>query len=112
MFWLPTIFRMGYLVRSSYGEGRQADTGVLAENIPNQTTLLLIQLFGQEKASKNEYVRNMSCKLLTWQTWMRHLPAMCFVEEACEAMLLRFGHRLEVNKQVHSFDDSFIRELH
>ena len=110
-FWLPAAFRMGYLVRSCYWECRQADTGNKAESILLQTLVLLIHLLGVKQAAINGYVRTISTALLTWQPWLNQLHGVAFVEEACEAMLFRFGHRLEINKHAHSFDDVFKRVL-
>ena len=85
-FWLPAAFRMGFLVRSCCWEGRQQGSGAMAFSTIGQCLLLLVQLLGV-KAAKNEYVRTLSIAILFWQPWHSILQGVCFVEEACEAML-------------------------
>jgi hypothetical protein len=106
-FWLPAVFRVGFLVRQSYWAGRDAGSGNLVYSVLGHCLLLLVQLLGPLNASKDNYVRTLSCALLTWVPWMAQIPGYCFVEECCEAMLSRFGHRLEVHTHVHSYDDTY-----
>ena len=62
-------------------------------------------LLGAQNAPKDNYVRTLACALLVWRPWMDLVLGVCYVEESNEAMLSRFGHRLELQSHVHSFDD-------
>ena len=107
-FWLPAAFRMGYLVIEASWNGRTAGGGKQVFPMLGQKLQLLVQLLGVGSVSRDSYVRTISCALLTWQPWFDELPGVSFVEESCEAMLSRFGHRLEVNLHVKTFDDTYI----
>ena len=61
--------------------------------------LRLIHLLGKE-AKKVEYVRTLSIALLSWTPWMSRVPACCFGEESCEAMLSRMSTRCHQHKHV------------
>ena len=108
-YWLPAAFRIGYLVRSCCWEGRQQGSCDLAHSATGQCLLLMIQLIGS-KAANDPYCRTLSCAMLFWQPWHSLLPRVCFVEESNEAMLLRFSHRLDVNRHITSFDDTFVHQ--
>ena len=104
-FYLPAVFRLGYKVRSCTWEGREVGSGVWAREIMEQTFLLLLHLL-KDADCKNEYVRTLSVALVTWQPWMSRIPAVCFVEESCEALLSRMGHRCDVYRTLHGFDNT------
>ena len=70
-----------------------------------QTFLLLLHLL-KDADYKNEYVRTLSVALVTWQPWMSRIPAVCFVEEGYEALLSRMGHRCDVYRTLHGFDNT------
>ena len=105
-FFLPAVFRLGYKVRCCTWDGRSAATGGWAREIMEQCVLLMIHLLG-DKDCKNEYIRTLAVALATWQPWMDKVPAVCFVEESCEALLSRMGHRCDVHRTLHGFDSTF-----
>jgi hypothetical protein len=105
-FYLPAVFRVGYKVRCCTWDGRVAGTGVWAKEIMSECMVLLIHLL-DDKQGKNEYVRTLAVALATWQPWMEKIPACCFVEESCEAMLSRMGHRCDVHRTLHGLDNTF-----
>ena len=105
-FYLPAVFRLGYKVRCCTWDGRTAATGGWAREIMEQCVLLLIHLLGDTDC-KNEYIRTLAVALATWQPWMDKVPAVCFVEESCEALLSRMGHRCDVHRTLHGFDSTF-----
>ena len=72
----------------------------------SQCWVLLVHLLA-DKDGKNEYVRTLSVALAVWQPWMDKIPAVCFVEESCEALLSRMGHRYDVYRTLHGFDNTF-----
>ena len=106
LFYLPAVFRVGYAVRRCTWEGRSANTGHWAKDILEQVLVLLVHLL-QDKDGKNEYVRTLSVALISWRPWMSKIPAVCFVEESCEALLSRMGHRCDVYRTLHGFDHTF-----
>jgi hypothetical protein len=87
-FYIPAVFHVGYLVRCCTWEGRPAGTAVMARDVLQQCTVLLDHLLG-DQSGKNEYIRTLVVALATWQPWMDRLPAVCFGEESCEALLSR-----------------------
>ena len=105
-FYLPAVFRVGYKVRSCTWEGRNANSGVWAKDVMEEVLILLVHLL-QDTECKNEYVRTLSVALATWQPWMSKIPAVCFMEESCEAMLSRMGHRCDVYRTLHGFDHTY-----
>ena len=105
-FYLPAVFRVGYKVRSCTWEGRNANSGVWAKDVMEEVSILLVHLL-QDTECKNEYVRTLSVALATWQPWMSKIPADCFMEESCEAMLSRMGHRCDVYRTLHGFDHTY-----
>lgn len=105
-FFLPAVFRVGYKVRCCTWQGRPAGTGNFAREVMEQVFVLLVHLL-QDKDGKNEYVRTLAVALATWQPWMNKIPAVCFVEESCEAMLSRMGHRCDVYRTVYGFDGTY-----
>ena len=107
-FWIPAAFRIGVQVRHASWEGRSLGGGKKVFSMLGQTLHLLVHLIGVGTASGDPYVRTISCALKTWQDWYDDLPGVCFVEESCEAMLSRFGHRLEVNKHIKTFDETYV----
>ena len=105
-FYLPLVFRIGYLVRSCTWEGRACGTGEKAKHVLEEVFVTLIHLLSDTQA-KNEYIRTIAVALLTWTPFMSSLPGVCFAEESCEALLSRMGHRCEVNRHLHGFDATF-----
>ena len=105
-FYIPAVFRVGYKVRCCTWDGRDAGTGGWAKEIMSQCMVLLIHLLN-DKEGKNEYVRTLAVALAAWQPWMEKIPAVCFVEESCEAMLCRMGHRCDVHRTLHGFENTF-----
>ena len=61
----------------------------------------------QDHDGKNEYVRTLGVALASWQPWMEKIPAVCFVEESCEALLSRMGHWCDVYRTLHGLDNTF-----
>ena len=105
-FYIPAVFRVGYKVRCCTWEGRTAGTGKWAREIMEHVFVLLVHLL-QDHDGKNEYVRTLGVALASWQPWMEKIPAVCFVEESCEALLSRMGHRCDVYRTLHGFDNTF-----
>lgn len=105
-FFLPAVFRVGFKVRNCTWAGRKANSGVWAREVMEEVVILLIHLL-QDVDCKNEYVRTLSVAIATWQPWMNKIPAVCFVEESCEAMLSRMGHRCDVYRTLHGFDHTY-----
>lgn len=105
-FYLPAVFRVGHKVRCCTWEGRVAGTGKWAKEAMEQCLVLLIHLL-QDVLCKNEYVRTLAVALATWQPWMEKIPAVCFMEESCEAMLSRMGHRCDVYRTLHGYDKTY-----
>jgi hypothetical protein len=103
---LPAVFRVGYKVRCCTWEGRPAGTGIWAREIMEHCLVLLFHLL-KDKDGKNEYVRTLCVALASWQPWMEKIPAVCFVEESCEALLSRMGHRCDVYRNLHGFEATF-----
>ena len=65
VFWLPAVFRVAFSVRECYWEGRVEGTGKMVFVTLSHCLLLLVQLLGKD-ATKEPYVRTISCALLTW----------------------------------------------
>jgi hypothetical protein len=105
-FFLPAIFRVGFLVRSCTWDGRPAQTASMALNVLEQCMVLLVHLV-PGSPQKNEYVRTLSVAILTWQRWHSSLPAVCYGEESCEALLSRVGNRLETYRTMTGFESAF-----
>ena len=105
-FWLPAAFKLGHMVSEAGWESRAEGSGKGVFAMLGQCLMLLIHLFGPAVAVKENYVRTLSCALVTWQSWMESVPGVCHAEEATEALLSRFGHRLEVHSHLHEFDDT------
>jgi hypothetical protein len=107
-FWLPAVFRIGYLARCCTWEGRTPNSAVTALELLEQTLVLLVRLTAKSSGkTADPYVRTISAALLAWQPWHSSLPACCYQEESCEAMLSRFGHRCDVHRNLHGFDATF-----
>ena len=68
-FFLPAVFRVGYLVRCCTWEGRAAGSGTTAKQVIEDVFVLLVHLL-QEKCCKNEYVRTLGVAIITWQSFM------------------------------------------
>ena len=66
-FWLPAAFRMGYMVREASWNGRTAGGGKQVFSMFGQALQLLVHLLGVCSASRDSYVRTVSCALLAWQ---------------------------------------------
>lgn len=105
-FFLPAVFRVGYKVRCCTWQGREAGSGIWAREILEQVQVLLVHLL-KDVDGKNEYVRTLSVALAAWHPWMSKIPAVCFVEESCEALLSRMGHRCDVYRNLHGFENTF-----
>ena len=105
-FYLPAIFRVGYLVRCCTWEGRAARSSGNVRDVLEEVLLILVHLL-QDNEAKNEYVRTLSVTLLTWQPWNSQLPSCCYMEESCEALLSRMGHRCSANRYVSGFEATF-----
>ena len=60
-----------------------------------------------DKDCKNENVRTLAVALATWQLWMGRILAVCFMKENCEAMLSRMGHRCDLYRNLHGFENTF-----
>lgn len=105
-FYLPLVFRIGYLVRCCTWEGRPRGSGEVAKHVLQETLVTLVHLLNDAHA-KNEYVRTIAVSLMTWSPFLSSLPACCFAEESCEALLSRMGHRCEVNRHLHGYDSTF-----
>ena len=105
-FWLPAVFRAGWMVRCCTWEGRAAGTAMKARHLLEEILVQLIHLLDDYEA-KNEYVRTLAVALLTWTPWTSSLPGVCFAEESCEALLSRMSNRCEVYNHVHGFEATF-----
>ena len=87
-------------------EGRPRGSGEVAKHVLQETLVTLVHLLNDAHA-KNEYVRTIAVSLMTWSPFLSSLPACCFAEESCEALLSRMGHRCEVNRHLHGYDSTF-----
>ena len=105
-FFIPAVFRVGYLCRCCTWEGRAMGSGSKAKQVLEDILILLVHIL-QQKCGKNEYIRTLSVALITWLPYMSRIPAVCFAEESCEALLSRMSHRCEVYRHLHGFDDTF-----
>jgi hypothetical protein len=105
-FYLPAVFRAGYLVRCCTWEGRASGSGSKAKQVLEDIFVLLVHLL-QARSRTNEYVRTIAVALITWQPFMSKMPGVCFAEESCEAMLSRMSHRCEVYRHLHGLDATF-----
>lgn len=104
-FYLPAVFRVGYLVRCCTWEGRQANSSDRARKVLEEVLMLLVHLL-QDDDCKNEYVRTISVTLLMWQPWNSKLPACSYMEESCEALLSRMGHRCSTHRHLSGFEST------
>jgi hypothetical protein len=105
-FYLPAVFRIGYLVRCCTWEGRARGTGEKAKQILEEVLIILMHL-QQDFQAKDPYVRTIAVALLTWQNYLSGLPGVCFAEESCEALLSRMSHRCESHRHLHGLEDTF-----
>ena len=105
-FFLPALFRIGWLVRCCTWEGREANSSAGCRHILEEIMVLLMHLLG-DSGAKNEYVRTISVTLLTWQPWNNKLPAVVFMEESCEALLSRMSHRCSSHRHLRGFEATF-----
>jgi hypothetical protein len=101
-FWMPAVFRMGYLTRTCTWDGRGSGSATIALEVLQEVLVMLVYLTADR--GSDPYVRTISVALLSWRTWHSTLPACCFQEETCEAMLSRVGHRCDVHRNLHGFD--------
>ena len=83
-FYLPCIFRIGYLVRCCTWDGRVRGSGEKAKQICEDVLVILVHLL-KDKQAKNEYIRTLAVTVFTWQPSMTRMPGVCFAEESCEA---------------------------
>ena len=105
-FYLPAIFRVGYLVRCCTWEGREPRSSGKVREALEEVLLLLVHML-KDTCAKNEYVRTVAVTLLTWQRWNSQLPSCCYMEESCEALLSRMGHRCSAHRHVSGFSATF-----
>ena len=99
-FWVPAAFRIGYLVRCCTWEGRPAGSAHMVYDLLQETLVMLVRLTGDLTTgiTRDPYVRTNAAALLPWQPWHSSLPACCYQEETCKAMLARFGHHCDVHR--------------
>ena len=105
-FWLPAVFRIGYLTRCCTWEGNTLGSSERARGLLEDCLLLLVHLC-HDPDGKTEYVRKISVTLATWQDWHSTLPASCFAEESCEALLSRLSHRCSAHRHLAGFEATF-----
>jgi hypothetical protein len=105
-FYLPAVFRIGYLSRNCTWEGREEKSSKNVQSLLEEVLVLLVHLL-QDKDCHNEYVRTLAVALSTWQLWHSKLPAASFMEESCEAMLSRMSHRCSAHRHLHGFEATF-----
>ena len=88
--WIPALVTLGYWVRECYWQGGPGGQrkGIHAKRVLQHALAMLASLRGDWDC-KEEYTRTVAVSLLCWQPWMDSIPACCWVEEACEAMLSR-----------------------
>ena len=79
------------------------NTGMEARNVLMLSLLLLTHIL-KERATKVEYIRTLSIALLAWTKWMDTLPACCFNEESCEALLSRMASSVRSSPTLSSFE--------
>ena len=91
-FFLPAVFRVGYLVRCCTWDGRAANSSASVQSLLEEVLLLLVHVLN-DLDGKNEYVRTVAVTLATWQAWNSRLPAAAYMEESCEALLSRISQR-------------------
>ena len=106
LFFLPAIFRVGYLVRCCTWEGRARGTGATAKDALEQIFVLLVHLLG-DTAKSNNYVRSLSVALFTWRPFFSQVNGVCYAEEPCEALLGRLSHRCETHRHLTGFESTF-----
>ena len=99
----PALLNLGVAVRSCTWEGRSERRGDHARGVLQDCTVLLAMLLG-DKAAKKEYVRTLGVALLAWDDWMDSIPACCYQEENCEALLSRMAGRCRANKTITSLE--------
>jgi hypothetical protein len=64
-FYLPLVFRIGYLVRCCTWEGKPRASGDTAKHVLQEVLITLVHLLNDVHA-KNEYVRTLAVALMTW----------------------------------------------
>lgn len=62
-FFIPSLFTLGYMVRTCNWDGRQADTGCLGRTVLYRCFMLISHIVG-EGAHKTDYVRTLGVTLL------------------------------------------------
>ena len=104
-FWCPALFRLGYMVRQCYWEGRPGGTvtGRTAYSVLVGCLLLQTHLL-DDWDGRTEYVRTMAVAVATWHPWLMDRPGCIFVEEAGEALLSRFMGRVRDHPKQSSFE--------
>lgn len=105
-FYLPAVFRVGWLVRCCTWSGREARSSGSVREVLEEVLILLVHIL-QDHDAKNEYVRTLSVTLLTWQPWNEQLPSCCYMEESCEALLSRMSHRCSSHRHITGFEGTF-----
>jgi hypothetical protein len=105
-FYLPAVFRIGWLSRNCTWEGRDENSSKKVRLILEETLVLLVHLL-QDTDCHNEYVRTLAVALSTWQDWNSRLPAVSYMEESCEALLSRMSHRCSAHRHLHGFEATF-----
>jgi hypothetical protein len=103
--WLPAVLNLGYLVRDCHWNGRPGGVrkGRDAKRVLQHALVMLASLRG-DWACKEEYTRTVAVALLSWQGWMDGIPACCWVEESCEALLGRAKERLHNHRYMRGFE--------
>jgi hypothetical protein len=105
-FFLPAVFRVGYLVRCCTWDGRGANSSASVQSLLEEVLLLLVHVLN-DLDGKNEYVRTVAVTLATWQAWNSRLPAAAYMEESCEALLSRMSHRCSSHRHLSGFESTF-----
>ena len=105
-FYLPVALRLGYLARECTWEGRVPNSSKTARMLLEEVLLVLVHVL-DDAAAKTEYVRTVAIALITWLPWHSRLPAVCCMEESCEALLSRMSHRCSANRHLAGFEATF-----
>ena len=99
--YVPALFLVGYLVRTSYWEGVEPNTGEQAYICLQYCYVILSSLGG----GRSLYCYNIALALLQWHNWHSHLPGSVHVEEALEAMLSRLSRTMRSDLTVHTVEE-------
>lgn len=105
-FFLPAVFRIGFLVRCCTWDGREENSSGSVQRLLEEVLILLVHLLDDQDC-KNEYVRTIAVTLATWIPWNSRLPAAAYMEESCEALLSRMSHRCSAHRHLSGFESTF-----